>query len=37
MLLGDHWPYPGVGHAERDGAAYHYVPAHADPATQQTG
>ncbi len=25
-LLGYHWPYPGVGHAERKGAAYEYVP-----------
>ena len=24
MLLGYHWPYPGVGLAERDGSAYRY-------------
>ena len=37
MLLGYHWPYPGVGHAERDGAGYRYVPVHADPATHEQG
>ncbi len=26
-LLGFHWPYPGVGHAERKDSAYRYVPA----------
>ena len=25
-LLGYHWPYPGLGHAERKGTAYIYVP-----------
>ncbi len=25
-LLGYHWPYPGVGHAARDGSAYRYIP-----------
>lgn len=25
-LLGYHWVYPGLGHAERKGAAYQYVP-----------
>jgi glyoxylase-like metal-dependent hydrolase (beta-lactamase superfamily II) len=25
-LLGYHWPYPGVGHAERKGAGYEYMP-----------
>lgn len=24
-LLGYHWPYPGIGRAERDGSAYHYA------------
>jgi glyoxylase-like metal-dependent hydrolase (beta-lactamase superfamily II) len=26
-LLGFHWPYPGVGHAERKDSAYQYVAA----------
>ena len=26
-LLGYHWTYPGLGYAERDGAAYKFVPA----------
>ena len=26
-LLGFHWPYPGVGHAERKDSAYRYVAA----------
>ncbi len=26
-LIGYHWVYPGVGYAERDGAAFKYVPA----------
>jgi glyoxylase-like metal-dependent hydrolase (beta-lactamase superfamily II) len=26
-LIGYHWPYPGVGYAERAGAAYSYAPA----------
>jgi glyoxylase-like metal-dependent hydrolase (beta-lactamase superfamily II) len=27
-LLGYHWPYPGVGYAERDGSGYHYLQGH---------
>jgi glyoxylase-like metal-dependent hydrolase (beta-lactamase superfamily II) len=34
-LLGYHWPYPGVGYAERNGTAYHYVPAHSDGAASR--
>jgi glyoxylase-like metal-dependent hydrolase (beta-lactamase superfamily II) len=26
-MLGFHWPYPGVGFAERKGTGYRYVPA----------
>jgi glyoxylase-like metal-dependent hydrolase (beta-lactamase superfamily II) len=26
-MLGFHWPYPGLGFAERKGTAYRYVPA----------
>ncbi|MGY3609027.1 MULTISPECIES: hypothetical protein [unclassified Bradyrhizobium] len=26
-MLGFHWPYPGLGFAERKGAGYQYVPA----------
>ena len=26
-LLGYHWPYPGVGYAERADTAYRYTPA----------
>jgi hypothetical protein len=26
-MLGFHWPYPGVGFAERKDTAYRYVPA----------
>ena len=26
-LIGYHWPYPGVGYAERKGSGYVYVPA----------
>ncbi len=26
-MIGYHWPFPGVGMAERDGTAYRYVPA----------
>jgi glyoxylase-like metal-dependent hydrolase (beta-lactamase superfamily II) len=25
-MLGFHWPYPGIGTAERDGSGYRYVP-----------
>ena len=25
-LLGYHWPYPGIGYAERDGSAFRFVP-----------
>ena len=25
-MLGFHWPYPGVGYAERSNGAYAYVP-----------
>ncbi|KQS67607.1 hypothetical protein ASG32_30455 [Methylobacterium sp. Leaf361] len=32
MLLGYHWPYPGVGFAERDGAGYRYLSEVADRA-----
>ncbi|SEG53032.1 Glyoxylase, beta-lactamase superfamily II [Methylobacterium sp. 190mf] len=33
ILLGYHWPYPGVGYAERDGAGYHYLQGHDRPDT----
>lgn len=32
MLLSYHWPYPGVGFAERDGAGYRYLSEDADRA-----
>ena len=32
MLLGYHWPYPGIGYAERDGSGYRYLPAQDGPA-----